>query len=50
MKALEGKPIDRDNPRQGMKIIKEMSDEISKGRNYPFSSGRFSIPVTFIFT
>lgn len=34
MKALDGKPIDRDNPRQGMKIIKEMSDEISKGRNY----------------
>ncbi|MCI8957174.1 MAG: 1-acyl-sn-glycerol-3-phosphate acyltransferase [Eubacterium sp.] len=34
MKALDGKTIDRDNPRQGMKIIKEMSDEISKGRNY----------------
>lgn len=34
MKALDGKAIDRDNPRQGMQIIKEMSEEISKGRNY----------------
>ena len=34
MKALDGKAIERDNPRQGMKVIKEMSDEISKGRNY----------------
>lgn len=34
MKALDGKAIDRDDPRQGMQIIKEMSAEISKGRNY----------------
>ena len=34
IKALDGKTIDRDDARQGMKIIKEMSEEISKGRNY----------------
>lgn len=34
MKALDGKAIDRDDPRQGMKIIKEMSEEMSNGRNY----------------
>lgn len=34
IKALDGKTIDRDDPRQGMKIIKEMSAEMSKGRNY----------------
>lgn len=34
MKALDGKSIDRDNARQGMQIIKEMSEEILKKRNY----------------
>lgn len=34
MKALDGKAIDRDDPRQGMQIIKEMTEEISKGRNF----------------
>lgn len=34
MKALDGKAIDRKNPRQGMQIIKEMSQEILQGRNY----------------
>lgn len=34
MRALDGKAIDRDNPRQGMRIIQEMSEEIKKGRNY----------------
>lgn len=34
LKALEGKAIDRDDPRQGMKIIKEMSEEMSAGKNY----------------
>lgn len=34
IKALDGKTIDRDDPRQGMQIIKEMSAEILKGRNY----------------
>lgn len=34
LKALDGKAIDRDDPRQGMQIIKEMAEEMSKGRNY----------------
>lgn len=34
LKALEGKAIDREDPRQGMKIIKEMAEEMSNGRNY----------------
>lgn len=34
MKALDGKAIDRDDTRQGMKIIKEMTEEISQGRNF----------------
>ena len=34
IKALDGKVIDREDPRQGMQIIKEMSEEILKGRNY----------------
>lgn len=34
IKAVDGKTIDRDNSRQGMKIIYEMSDEIIKGRNF----------------
>lgn len=34
IKALDGKAIDRDDPRQGMQIIKEMSREIAQGRNF----------------
>lgn len=34
IRALDGKTIDREDPRQGMQIIKEMSEETSKGRNY----------------
>lgn len=34
IKALDGKAIDREDPRQGMQIIKEMSQEMMKGRNY----------------
>lgn len=52
IKALDGKAIDRDDPRQGMQIIKEMSQEILKGRNYViFPEGTRSrngnIPGTF---
>lgn len=34
MKALDGKAIDREDPRQAMQIIKEMTEEILKGRNF----------------
>lgn len=34
IKALDGKVIDRDDARQGMVVIKEMAEEISKGRNF----------------
>lgn len=34
IKALDGKAIDREDPRQGMQIIKEMSREIVQGRNF----------------
>lgn len=34
IKALDGKTLDRDDVRQGMTIIKEMTEEIKKGRNY----------------
>lgn len=34
IKAVDGKTIDRENTRQGLKIINEMSEEILKGRNF----------------
>lgn len=34
LKALDGKTIDREDPRQGMQIINEMAQEMMKGRNY----------------
>ena len=34
IKALDAKAIDRDDPRQGMQIIKEMTEGIKQGRNY----------------
>lgn len=34
IKALDAKALDRDDPRQGMRIIKEMTDEIKEGRNF----------------
>ncbi len=34
MKAMDGKAIDRDDVRQGLKIINEMADEMKKGRNF----------------
>lgn len=34
IKALDAKALDRNDARQGMQIIKEMTQEIKKGRNY----------------
>ena len=34
IKALDAKALDRDDPRQAMKIIKEMTEGIKQGRNY----------------
>ena len=34
IKALDAKAIDRGDPRQGMQIIKEMTEGIKQGRNY----------------
>ena len=34
IKALDAKALDRNDARQGMKIIKEMTEEIRKGRNF----------------
>ncbi len=34
IRALDAKALDRTDARQGMQIIREMTDEIKKGRNY----------------
>jgi 1-acyl-sn-glycerol-3-phosphate acyltransferase len=34
LKALDGKAIDRDDARQAMQIIREMTEELSQGRNF----------------
>lgn len=34
MKAMDGKAIDRDDVRQGLKIINEMAEEMKQGRNF----------------
>lgn len=34
IRAVNGIPIDREDPRQGMQVIKQMTEELKKGRNY----------------
>ncbi len=34
VKAVDGMPINREDPREGMKVIMEMTSQIKKGRNY----------------
>ncbi len=52
MKALDGEAIDRDDPRQAMTVIKEMTEQMISGRNFViFPEGTRSrngnIPGTF---